>query len=290
MLKKEYYCLVASLSDLFFNESKTGSNCRIFKEELSTILSNQDNELVKLMFLPFDNENLLSLWFNLNKPYNLNANLSKNYLELQLSPTNEDPILPKYMLDFIAWIKNYKTKELNVEIENTLYTLYFEYVLKTKNEFLRNWFLFELNLKNILTTFNCIKYGYELTEQLIKVKPNHSAYSLLINKRLKPQLFEDELPFSDSIFKIAESDLTLIEKEKALDKIKWEYLDEFTFFHYFTIEKIISYIVKLMIIERWINLDKDTGTTLLNRLINDLKISYEFPDEFKLTKKTLTKI
>ena len=36
--------------------------------------------------------------------------------------------------------------------------------------------------------------------------------------------------------------------------------------------------------ERWLKLDAKTGEELLNKLINELKTSYEFPAEFSLVK------
>lgn len=37
-------------------------------------------------------------------------------------------------------------------------------------------------------------------------------------------------------------------------------------------------------IERWMKLDKETGKELLDKLIDELITSYEFPAEFSLTK------
>ena len=76
--------------------------------------------------------------------------------------------------------------------------------------------------------------------------------------------------------------MDISEKEKAFDNIKWKFLDEHTFFNYFTIEKILSFVIKLNIVERWIELDNETGKALFNRLINDIKMSYKFPEEFSV--------
>jgi len=284
MLKKEYYCLVSGLPDLFFNENKLLVNSLELREELKATLSGKDFDYIKLLFLPFDNENLLTLRFNREKTFHNSGIFSKKDLEWQLSPENEVNKLPLYMLNFIQWIRKRESKELNTEVENILHGLFYEFALQPKNEFIQNWFMFELDTKNILTAFNCIRYGYELSEQLIKVKQNNNSYSLLLSKRLKHEYFDDDLPFSEQIFKVAEMDTSLFEREKALDKIKWDYLDEYTFFHYFTIEKIFSYVVKLLITERWLKLDTETGKSLLDRLMNDLKTSYEFPAEFSLMK------
>ncbi len=281
MLKSEYYCLVAGLPDLFFNESKQGFNRLDFRNELQHQLSKTDFELVYLLYLANDNKNLLNLLFEKNEPFNKLGNYEKEFLENQILQPVE---LPDYMNSFLLWAKKLETHELNFQIENKLNSLFYEFALSTKNIFLNEWFKFELNIKNILTAFNCIQFNYSPEKHLIQISQNKTVYSLLISKRLKHESFEEELPFSDQIFRVAESNTSPEEREKAIDKILWAYLDEQTFFHYFTIEKILSYIIKLGIIERWMKLDAETGKALLNKFIEELKLSYTFPVEFSTVK------
>ena len=70
MLKKKYYCLVAGLPDLLFNEMKQGFSSLYFRNELQYQLSKTDLELAKLLYLPNDNKNFLNLLFEKNEPFN----------------------------------------------------------------------------------------------------------------------------------------------------------------------------------------------------------------------------
>lgn len=281
MLKRDYYCLVAGLPDLFFNENKPGINGLEFRNELESQLDKSDFELVKLLFLTADNENLLNYLFDLDEPFNNSGNLPKYFLD----PESENPVdLPVYMPQFIDCVNNQDSREFSVQFENLLNSMFYEFLLQTKNNFLQNWFTFELNTKNVLTAINCNRFNYEVENQLIQAGTNSTVFALLNGNRLKHELFEEELPYAEQIFRIADSEISTIEKEKSIDKIKWEYLDEETFFHYFSIEKILSFVIKLSITERWMKLDKETGKELLNKLINDLKISYEFPAEYSTVK------
>lgn len=283
MLKKEYYCLVAGLPDLFFSENKTNLNSTLFKQELKEQLTASDYKLIEVLLYAFDNDNLLNIYFNRDKAFNQLANISKEDIEFQLLPTAETQVLPQYMRRFIDWMTQSDTKNSRTEAENILHALYYEFALKCSNVFLANWLNFELAIKNLLTTFNCTRFDYDLSEQLIKHEMQPEFYSLLLNKRINnPELFEDLLPFREQIFKVTSSDIEMIEKEKALDKIRWDYLDEHTFFHYFTIEKVLSYLIKLLISERWMALEEETGKQLLDKLIEEIKSSYEFPVEFSL--------
>jgi len=284
LIKREYYCLIAGLPDLFFDENKTPVTSSVFREELQHQLSPPDYKLVEYLFLPFDNLNLLNVFCEENQSHFYPGNISKSALEFQFSPENEEIQLPHYMIIFISRMKGMDKKHTGWEDENILTTLFYEHALDCPNPFLKNWFRFELNLKNIFTAFNCKKYNYEPETHLLEVEGDDLVYTLLIENKLKADYFEELLPYHEELFKIAESNRKWIEIEKAVDKIKWEYLDENTFFHFFTVEKVLAFTIKLLLIERWMNLDKETGKELLNKLIDELKTSYEFPAEFSLTK------
>jgi hypothetical protein len=281
MFKREYYCLIAGLPDLLFGENKSGLNSLSFRNEMEHQLHPADYELVKLLFLPFDNENLVNILFKQNKSFNRLGNLPKNVLENHMENPAE---LPDYMIQYLKWIGEQETRELNLQFQNKLQSMFYEFVLQERNTFLRNWFKFDLDIKNVLTAFVCRRFKYDVKKQIILLKTNTTVNSLLTNKQLKHELFEDELPFSEQIFRVAESNKSPIEKEKTIDQIRWNYLDEVTFFNYITIEKILSFTIKLNITERWIKLDQKTGKKLLDKLINELKTSYKFPAEFSTIK------
>lgn len=278
MLKKEYYCLIAGFPDLFFEENKPAFSCTEFKNELQKTLSKTDFGLASLLFLPYDNKNLAALLFKTNGQTNNMGNYPTSYIESQVkNPTG----LPSYMANYILWVTEKEIEEFNLQAENVLTTLFYEHLFQTKNPFLRKWFQFELNIKNLLTHLNCTKHGYQTEGQLINAGDKETI-EIFQNKKLKPENIEEYFPHASQVFKIYESGASIIEKEQAIDKLKWEYLDEATFFYYFTIERVINLVIKLMIIERWLKTDRDTGTALLNKLIEELKISYTIPNEYNI--------
>jgi hypothetical protein len=88
-----------------------------------------------------------------------------------------------------------------------------------------------------------------------------------------------EYPYVEQLLSIYAIE-DLLQREKAIDMLKWNWLDEGTFFNYFTVEKLISYYIKLEMIERWISLDPETGKEMFEKLIKDLESGYEFPEDF----------
>ncbi|WP_347840550.1 DUF2764 family protein [uncultured Draconibacterium sp.] len=284
MLKREYHCLIAGLPDLFFDENKSVVSSINFREELQLLLIPSDYKLVNYLFLPLDNQNLLNSIAKKQATKFYPGTLSRQALEQQLAPENEDIKLPAYMLQFLNQLKTTETKLTNMEAERLLNTLFFQYALRCPNAFLQQWFRFTLNIKNVLCAFNCQKHHYKPETQLIDIKQVEEEYTLLTNYRFKADYFEELLPFAEDVFRIAETDIEMIEKEKAIDKLKWHYLEENTFFHFFTIERVLAFTIKLQIMERWMMLDNKTGKELLKKIMHEIKSNYEFPAEFSLTK------
>ena len=73
----------------------------------------------------------------------------------------------------------------------------------------------------------------------------------------------------------------MVEKEKKIDILKWEWMEDASFFNYFTVEKLFVFLVKLSMIERWISLDKEKGSEIFRKIIDSLKNDVRIPDEFR---------
>lgn len=268
MFKNNYYYLVAGLPKLSFDVFKKHIAIAKFQQELKFQLSESDYGLAKLLFLENENKHFINI-----------------HLKKSVYPEIETLKLPEpqdYFLFFLEWAKKNESELSNLQVENKLHRLYYEHVLSTQNDFLNKWFWLDLNLKNILTAFNCKKYKLPLEKHLIEVEQNKTVYSLLLNKPINARMFEDIVPYAKEIFSIAESSLSAEEKEKQADKILWNYAEELSCYHYFTIEKILCFIIKLRINKRWTKLDTDSGKNGLNNLLDELEISNKFSEEFAL--------
>ena len=73
----------------------------------------------------------------------------------------------------------------------------------------------------------------------------------------------------------------LVERERKVDQLKWNWLENESFFHYFTIERILVFVLQLEMIERWISLDKEKGHELFRQMIQHLKDEVQIPEEFR---------
>lgn len=278
MWKNHYYCFVAGLPDIFPDDGDVGFDMVQFKEYLKTELKVNDYKLIELLFLPYDNENLLRVLNDEYPKLNPLGNISQDLWEQELGEDKKD-VLPGYFYSFIDWYREEDGhKEDKVSQERKLLELYYPYILNTNNAFLKEWFTWNLHLKNILTGLNCRKYNLEVEEQLLL---DNFVSHAVAKSNARDFGLEVDFPDALTLVNLFEKD-NILQLERGIDKVRWERLEEYTLFEYFTIEVIMAYTIKLDIIYRWIKLDEETGKKLFAKFVGELKSSFEFAKEFSL--------
>jgi len=272
ILKTNYFCLIAGLPDITIDETKSLISSSEFKLEIFEQLKPADYKLAEMLYFKYDNENLLNIILKKDKPFNNLGKYTQEELEEQIKePTH----IEVFMKQFIVSYKKEEAQVSELFWENKLQALYFDFVLQTKNEFLKMWFEFEIDIKNILTAVNSHKYKYDVKKQLIYTKQRNDVYENLIKETPKLDSLSDEVIYAEKILQIAESNDKLSKKEKDIDILKLKYLEEFTFFKYFNIEKVLAFIIILNIAERWAKLNNKTGKELFEKIIKNLQFSID---------------
>ncbi|NLX65910.1 MAG: DUF2764 family protein [Bacteroidales bacterium] len=71
----------------------------------------------------------------------------------------------------------------------------------------------------------------------------------------------------------------MYERERKIDKFRWEWLENNTLFDYFNIEYIFAYLCKLRILERWVGLNAEEGERVFRELITQLKNEIQKPED-----------
>ncbi|HYX09785.1 MAG TPA: DUF2764 family protein [Bacteroidales bacterium] len=282
-MSRKYYCLIAGLPDVLPEDTKTDYSVNSFREYLVDELHPDDLKLTGLLYLTYDNQNLINLLNETGKEFLSKGNFSRELLEDQIKLIKNGEIqpgegpLPSYMISFLDSF--FSESEIFPELskENQLTRLYYEHALDTKNDFLRNYFEFELNLNNVLAAYNSRKHDLDPGEEILQI----NEVAALLIKTSRDSTLGNDYPYLQELQQILE-DSDLFEREKKIDNLKWKYLDDQVFFHYFTIERVISYSIKLELLERWMQLDRETGEKMFKQLIRDLEESYEFPEEYTL--------
>ncbi len=286
MAGEVYQCLVAGLPDLVFDQGKLTLSWEGFREELENNLTPVDFRLAQLFFLPYDISNLLNI---LNKSeeedegFVNRGNFSKEQLE-EFADTKEieTPIdiasnLNEFIEKLVIHFKNDIPLYNNMDWNNQFTNYYYAFCLAQKNNFVRKWFEFEMNIKNIQVAINASNHEKEVEKELVG---DNEVVDAILNERSKDFGLGNDYSYVEKILNLYENK-DLLTREKEVDLIKWNKVDELNTFNYFSIEVLLGYLIKLNIVERWIKLDKETGKEMFERLMHDLQHDYEFPQEFK---------
>ena len=129
---------------------------------------------------------------------------------------------------------------------------FYQKALSHKDRFIREYFRFDLNLRNA-------KVGY-------------------INKALGRPLDMDRISFEDigdfdeeaeAAAVLAISDL--FERERGLDTMYWKKAEDLVELDILNLDIILSFIVKLNITGRWLKLDPETGKRLLRTMVEAIR-------------------
>ena len=277
MFERNYYhCLIAGLPDLFLDETELSFSMLDFKNSLQDELYPDDYRLARKLFLPYDNANLLRVLREQYDQFDPLGNYTMQEFEQELDEEEARGLLPGYMYDFVAEYREDKDSRSLKQWENYLTRLYQKHILQTPNTFIKDWFTFEMHVTNLLVGINCRNFERDPEDELIG---DDFVTEAIKRSSAKDFGLETELEYTGQVLSIAEKQ-NLLTREKSLDQFKWEQLNEYTLFHYFSVEVVLAYILKIQMIYRWMNLDEKTGREMFEQLINELKESFEFSKEF----------
>ena len=281
MFKNQYYYFVAGLPDFSFDSTKLPFTVSEFKDMLYDELKPDDKRLIDKYFLKADKDNLLRLLANKDAEIEGTGVFSREEMLNSIASIKEDSFeknktLPNIFEVFIKqWLKEDAESE-NKNWEDLLTALYMDYGTEAKNSLVSQWFTLNLNIGNILAAIYSRKYGLDVKQ--VVVGNNHIAKTIRSNANLRDFGLEQELDYFETILRISE-DTDIYERERKIDKFRWDWLEENTVFDYFNVEYLFAYLCKLQILERWVQLNAEEGERVFRELIANMKKEVKLPDE-----------
>ena len=273
----KYYALVAGLPELSLDLAKVPVAMVELKEMLEVSVSRKDMKLLRLFFLKYDNENLLAFLQNPEATLNPLGTFTVQELE---SISQQDHFyltgvdVPPYFFPFVEKYKN--THEFDqVTAQDLLTSMYYDYAIQQSNAFIRDFFEFTLNVKNIVIGYQCRKFDFDAEKAVVG---DNKVANAVKNSKSKDFGLTGDIDNLDTILQIAEEQNILV-REQKLDALLWNYLDDHTVFEYFSIEKVFAYLIRIDILERWESMRKQNGKEIFLQTVNQLKEHYEFSNE-----------
>ena len=126
------------------------------------------------------------------------------------------------------------------------------------NRFIREWFRFDLDLRNATVAFLNDSLG----------RPEGQDLVLLTEREA------EEFPEEEAVQQVLNR-ADLLQRERGLDDLRWQKVDELTAMDVFDLELILGFVAKLQIIDRWLKLDPESGRELFRKLVEDVRSTYD---------------
>lgn len=270
----DYIAFIAGLPEIGWDDRKLSLTLHDFREQAKDYIRGKDEELINMFFLPNDNAQVLRLLRKQDADALLQTVYPLKVLEEEVA--EPDKGIPAYLRQFITDFKEEHLKQ-EMSAENVLSWMYYEYMMSSANSFVSHYAEFSMNLKNLLAAFNSRKYGREIGKEVIG--DNDFALALRTSNSKDFGLSMD-YPYVEKVIALMETD-NLVERERGIDLIIWDYIDEAVTFEYFSIERVLSYMLKLMIVERWSRMNSESGRKVFMEMISRFRQSFQFEEQFK---------
>lgn len=164
----------------------------------------------------------------------------------------------KHDLELFRWLEYaFDDSKLNEHL--------YSRALRHPNSFIREYFRFDLNLRNTKVEFLNKSLGREPGKDVIG---------------LDGGVFEEEESVKNAL-----QTTNILEREEKLDAIVWNKVDEMTTYDYFNSRTLMCYLVKLNVIDRWYKLDAEKGAELFKQLVDEVRGTFKGlnPDDYTQT-------
>lgn len=129
-------------------------------------------------------------------------------------------------------------------------------------KFIREFFLFDFNVRNAKVMYLNSALGREADKDVLSLF-EYSEDSIEEPEEIE---FEEEEKLQN-IFEGKD----ILARERAIDDLYWDKIDELTLFNYLDFTSILGLVVKMQIIMRWLKLDEETGREMFRRLVDEVR-------------------
>ena len=268
MSGRNYYALVAGLKEYALDADTKGFDARAIVGAILDEVSDSDAREVRLLYGYYDCENLAALRAG-RKPRNPLGNLAPDELEEEL----RHPVrLPRRVADVVRAYgdpegEEAEERDMNVRFEAALFEAYYAECARSSSRFLREWSLFDRNLRNIAAAVGARAAGRATDEAVVG---GGDVAAQLRRSSAADFGLRGELPCVDHVIAPVKKEANLLEKEHKLDLIRWNEAVELASFDYFDINAVLSYLVRVNIVARWTRLSERTGREMFARLLDGL--------------------
>lgn len=143
-----------------------------------------------------------------------------------------------------------------------------------KNRFIRQYFAFDREIRNI-------QVAYVARESNIDPTPHLVGSDEMVDQLKRDRSQEFGLTYFDrksvEVLK-ALGYKNILEREQRIDALRWEVASELVIFSTFTVDQILAFLIKCSILERWQKLDSKRGAQLFKELVEEVRGTFQLEE------------
>ena len=144
-------------------------------------------------------------------------------------------------------------------VDENLTEDFYRQALASRNRFVRDYFRFDLNVRNAKVRYLNEALGRDPKKDVIVLTEDDSRDEFEEVSKLDAVLHGKDI----------------LERERGIDDLMWDKIDEITTYDYFDIEAILGFLAKLHIVERWYILDEKTGREMFRKLVDEVRGTFK---------------
>lgn len=227
---------------------------------LAQNLSREDLAKVTVIRRYYDIQNLRALW--LEEPLDAHGNYDENQLE-EAMLTGEG--FPRYIYRFL---EQHEAVEERLKFFPELERAYFVEEGKHATGLLREYLKMERELRLVATGFRAKRMKRDLAAELQFEDPDDDLVGQIMAFR-DAEYFEPPPGYSDlkRIFEHHRDDPLGL--HQALCQYRFDSVEEMVGVRTMSIDYILAYVVQLILVEKWLELDQQKGQTIVDRIIKE---------------------
>ncbi|SCA62784.1 Uncharacterized protein SCG7086_AD_00350 [Chlamydiales bacterium SCGC AG-110-P3] len=254
-----YYFLASLLSELTIG-SPSELSFHEFDKLLDSNLTPSDREQVRAIRRLYDIDNVRAMWNE--EPHSQYGNYGLNDLDEALLTQSG---LPGYVYEFLD---RYDEKAERMRHYPGLLGAYFSEEISRSSGFLKEYLTFEREWRLVAAAYRAKVMGRNVGSELQHEDPNEDLVAQILAQKDSPS-FEAPTRF-EPLVSLLESKLDRpMEVHQAICEYRFSYLRGLVQDDFFSINKVLSYLVRLILVEEWLELDKRKGLEIMETIVKE---------------------
>lgn len=229
-----------------------------FDELCRENLSMKDYKKTMVIRSLFDLFNLRSYWKE--EPFDRYGNLNLNEMGEALVARS---ILPNFVYDYID---KYEILEERLSHFPKLLAMFYHHVIGKTSNFLKFYFQMERELRLVLSAFRAKMLERDIFKELQYEDANEDLIAQILAQKdaqvyQPPERYEEVGELLEKYFNKP------VELQRALLSFRFNQIEERLGIELFSIDRILAYMVKLIMVEKWQGMDKEKGLKIVESVL-----------------------